>query len=361
VLHGYATSKTADSNTLVHTQEKGEIALKLAQWHRTTDRLGRKNKVIVLTIDDKIMLQIETEALLEALARGPDEGPLFILLEIYTPGGRVDFTKRICAAITQMDTCPVFAFVRGGEHGGALSAGAAIALACDKIYAVNNTVIGAAAPIAASSGGFKDLKDSYGQDVGEKISSAWRTYLASLAEQNDRPGLLACAMVDKDIEVIEVSEADHRLFIDPVNMTPQQSLVHTWSKKGSLLTLTAEDAVKCGIADKLVNSRLELLRHLDADKAEVVVDNSFGDAQRRFRRAKMRFNRLSKSLDFKIKQMQQTHIRARAMKLLSAIRDDYKSLVTLARHYPDLRINVQLVEAQLNTAEALYQEAKMRR
>ncbi|MHC4362735.1 MAG: hypothetical protein ACYSTZ_07905, partial [Planctomycetota bacterium] len=85
VVHGYATSKTADSNTLVHTQEKGEIALKLAQWHRTTDRLGRKNKVIVLTIDDKIMLQIETEAVLEALARGPDEGPLFVLLEIDTP------------------------------------------------------------------------------------------------------------------------------------------------------------------------------------------------------------------------------------------------------------------------------------
>jgi len=361
VLHGYATSKTVDGNTIVHTQQRGVAALNLANWQRTTDRLGRNNKVTVLTIDDKIMLEIQTDALVDAIGRSADAGPLFILLEIDTPGGRVDLARRVCAAITEMNNCPVVALTIGGQYGGALSAGAAVAFACDNIYMSNGTVIGAAAPIAAGATGFKDLKDRYGEEVGEKISSAWRTYLASLAEQNHRPGLLACAMVDKDIEVIEVSQADRRFFIDPVNLTPQQTLIHTWSKKGSLLTLTADDAVKCGIADKVVASRIELLRVLDADKAEIVVDDSFQDAQKRFRRAKMRFDRLSKSLDLKIKQMQQTQMRVRAMKLLSSIRDDYKSLVILARHYPDLHINVRLLEAQLNTAEALYQEAKMRR
>ena len=361
LLHGYATSKTADGNTIVHTQEKGVVGLNLAEWRITTDRLGRNNKVVVLTVDDKIMLQIETDALVEAITKSADQGPLFILLEIDTPGGRVDFTRRICGAIAQMDTCPVFAFVRGVEYGGAISAGAAVALACDKIYMANGTVIGAAAPIVAGKAGPRDLKESYGEDVGEKLSSAWRTYLASLAQQNNRPGLLACAMVDRDIEVVEVSQADHRLFIDPVNMTPQQQLVHTWSKKGSLLTLTAGDAVKCEIADKVVSSREELLRYLEADKAEIVTDDSFQEASRKFRRAKLRFNQLSKSLDLNIKQLQQTDIRVRALKLLNDIRKDYKSLVTLAKHYPDLHINVQLLEAQLNTAEALYQQAKMRR
>jgi ATP-dependent protease ClpP protease subunit len=361
LLHGYATSKTADGNTIVHTQEKGVVGLNLAEWRITTDRLGRNNKVVVLTVDDKIMLQIETDALVEAITKSADQGPLFILLEIDTPGGRVDFTRRICGAIAQMDTCPVFAFVRGGEYGGAISAGAAVALACNKIYMANGTVIGAAAPIVAGKAGPRDLKESYGEEVGEKLSSAWRTYLASLAQQNNRPGLLACAMVDRDIEVVEVSQAEHRLFIDPVNITQQQQLVHTWSKKGSLLTLTAEDAVKCEIADKVVGSREELLRYLEAGKAEIVTDDSFQEASRQFRRAKLRFNQLSKSLDLNIKQLQQTDIRVRALKLLNDIRKDYKSLVTLAKHYPDLHINVQLLEAQLNTAEALYQQAKMRR
>ncbi|HUT31619.1 MAG TPA: hypothetical protein VMX13_17655 [Sedimentisphaerales bacterium] len=361
VLHGYATSAAVDGNTVVHTQEKGVVGLNLSEWRITADRLGRNNKVIVLTIDDKIMLEIETDALVEAIVRSADAGPLFILLEIDTPGGRVDFTRRICAAITQTNNCPVVAFIMGGQYGGALSAGAAVAFACDNIYMSNNTVIGAAAAVAMGGDGLKDLKDSYGEEVGEKISSAWRTYLASLAEQNNRPGLLACAMVDRDIEVVEVSEAERRLFIDPVNITPQQHLVHTWSKKGSLLTLTADDAVKCEIADKVVNSREELLRHLGAAGTEIVTDDSFQEASKQFSRAKLRFNQLSKSLDFKIKQLQQTQIRPRALNILNEIRKDYKSLVTLAKHYPDLHINIRLLEAQLNTAEALYQEAKMRR
>lgn len=361
VFHGYATSAVVDGNIVVYTQEKGAVGLNLAEWRITADRLGRNNKVIILTVDDKLMLQIETDALVEAITKSADQGPLFILLEIDTPGGRIDFTRRICGAIAQMDTCPVFALVRGGEYGGAISAGAAVALACDKIYMTAGTVIGAAAPIVAGKAGPRDLKESYGEEVGEKLSSAWRTYLASLAQQNNRPGLIACAMVDRDIEVVEVSDADHKIFIDPVDIAPQQQLVRTWSKKGSLLTLTAEDAIKCEIADKVVGSREELLRYLDADKAEIVTDDSFQEASRQFRRAKLRFNQLSKSLDLNIKELQQTHIRVRALKLLNDIRKDYKSLVTLARHYPDLHINVRLLQTQLNTAEAMYQQAKMGR
>ncbi|MHC4704554.1 MAG: hypothetical protein ACYTFQ_28745 [Planctomycetota bacterium] len=134
-----------------------------------------------------------------------------------------------------------------------------------------------------------------------------------------------------------------------------------WSKKGSLLTLTAEEAVKCNIADKVVGSRAELLRHLKADNARVVTDNSLQEAQKQFRRAKLRVNKLSKSIDLNIKQMQKTQTTVRILKLLREIRTDYRTLITLAKRYPDLQINAQVLERQLNTAEALYQEAKMRR
>jgi membrane-bound ClpP family serine protease len=307
------------------------------------------------------MLEIETEAVVKAVAGACDQGPLFVLLEIDTPGGRVDFTKRICAAITQARNCQVVAFIKGGKYGGAISAGAAVAFACNKIYMAENTIIGAAAPTALSGGSAKDVKELFGEEVGEKIHSAWRAYLASLAEQHNRPALLAGAMVDKDLEVIEVWEPDKRLFIEPVDKTPQQHLVHTWSRKGSLLTLTAEEAAKCEIADKVVKSRQKLLRHLNAENAELVVDDSFQKAGEQFRKAKLRFNKLSKSIDLKIKQMKQTPIRVRAVKMLRDIRKDYKSLIILARRYPDLQVNVQVLERQLNSAEAIYKEMKMRR
>ncbi|MHC4482260.1 MAG: hypothetical protein ACYSW4_01790 [Planctomycetota bacterium] len=361
LLHGYATTQTEDDKSIVHTVEKGVVKLNLAQWQITADRLGRNNKVIVLTLDNRIMLEIGTDALVKAIAGASDEGPLFVLVEIDTPGGRVDFARRICGAITQARNCQVVAFVNGGKYGGAISAGAAVAFACDRIYMANNTVIGASSPIAVSGGSPKDIKETFGEEVGEKINSVWRAFLASLAEQNNRPVLLAGAMVDKDLEVVEVWEVDKRLFIDPADKTAQQQLVHTWSKKGSLLTLTAEQAVKCGIADKVVSSRQRLLRHLNAAGAEIVIDDSFQQARKRFERAKLRFNKLSKSIDLKIKQMKQTHIRVRAVKMLRDIRKDYKSLITLAKRYPDLHVSVQVLERQLNSAEAIYKEMKMRR
>ena len=107
VLHGYATSQTTGGKTTVKTLEKGSIELKLSQWQVTPNHLGRNKKVIVLTLNSQIMLDIETTALVEAIPKAADEGPLFILLQIDTPGGRTDYTHRICGAITQTKNCPV--------------------------------------------------------------------------------------------------------------------------------------------------------------------------------------------------------------------------------------------------------------
>ena len=217
ILHGYATSKTIAGKTIVRTLEKQELRLSLAQWKITADRMGRNNTVVIITLDKEIMLDIETQAIEQAIIKAADAGPLCIIFEIDTPGGRTDYARRICSAVTAAGTCEVVAFIKGGQFGGALSAGAALALSCDQIYMANNSVIGAAAVMFLSSTGMKDFKETFGAEVGEKISSAWRAYLASLAQQNHRPGLLARAMVDKDIEVIEVAGADERFFIDPIN------------------------------------------------------------------------------------------------------------------------------------------------
>ncbi len=359
VVHGYAVGQAEGVEIVVHTEEKGVVRLNLAEWEVTADRLGRNNKVIILTIDNEMMFEIETEALEQALGAVSKEGPLFILFEIDTPGGRTDLVQRICGAIADAGGCEVVAFVNGGPYGGAISAGAAAALACDKIYMANGTSIGAATVISLSEKGPTDIKKTFGEAVGEKFSSAWQAYLASLAEHNRRPGLLARAMIDKDLEVIEVSEADRKLFIEPVNRRPEQRVVHTWSKKGSLLTLTADEAIKCGIGDGIVNSRGELLRELDAAGAEVVINDDVQKAREELRRAQGQLNRIRKSIDLKIKQSGHRQPRAKVLKILRSARAEFKTLIKLAKKYPDLGLNIQVLEDELNTVEANYQEVKM--
>jgi membrane-bound ClpP family serine protease len=281
------------------------------------------------------------------------------LFEIDTPGGRGDLTRRICGAITQIMNCPTVAFVKGGKYGGALSAGAAVALACDKIYMADNTAIGAATAIAISEAGRPEsLKEAFGEEVGEKFASAWRAYFASLAEQNHRPGLLARAMVDRNTEVIEVADANQRLFIDPVNKKPQQRLVHTWSKKGSLLTLTAAEAVECVIADKVISSRQELLSELDAADAKVVLNSGIQDARAELKRAKRQVNRIRKSIDLKIEQSKYQQPKPKTLEILRSAKSEFQTLIKLAKKYPDLELDVQSLEKELNSIEAAYQDVK---
>ncbi|MHC4212392.1 MAG: Clp protease/crotonase-like domain-containing protein [Planctomycetota bacterium] len=360
-FHGYAWGKAVDGKTTVHTQEKGKVELKLAQWRIGYDRKGRHNKVIVMTLSDQVTRKIQTDALIDSISKAASEGPLFIILQIDTPGGRIDYTRKICGEISRLTYCPIYAYIVGDEFGGAISAGAAIAFACDKIYMKKNTVIGAAAPVVISSGQTKDLRKILGEDVGEKVSSVWRAYLASLAEHNDRPGLLAGAMVDSEVEVVEVTKDQKRYFIDPVDKAHDQELVHTWSKKGSLLTLTAEEAVKCSVADKVVESLVEVLVDLKVGDANIAVDDSFAKAGRRLNIVRQKYDKVSRGLDLKIKQMRETQSQFRAVKILGDIRKDYKSLIALARRYPDLKVSVNALEEQLNSAEAVYQELKVRR
>ncbi|MCD6393103.1 MAG: ATP-dependent Clp protease proteolytic subunit [Planctomycetes bacterium] len=133
-LYGYATSKTENGKTVVQTKENGRVSLNLAQYIILEDPQGRNNSVAIISIPEQIKLEMETDAFSEALTAESDKGPLFILIEIDSPGGRVDLTMRMCGAIAQLKTCQTVAFVNGGKYGGAYSAGAAIALACDKIY-----------------------------------------------------------------------------------------------------------------------------------------------------------------------------------------------------------------------------------
>jgi membrane-bound ClpP family serine protease len=375
-LHGYITSRPPGSNPparrgdntpkteeaddapiSVFTQEKGLLKLTSKDWEIKRDNLGRNNKVIIVPLDDAIMYEIETAAFEKAIADSSQEGPLFILVEIDTPGGRVDLAQRMCSAILRDADCNVIAFVKGGKNGGAISAGAAVALSCNKIYMTENTIIGAATLINTPKevNEFKDRK--YEDVVNEKYSSAWRAYLASLAQQNDRPGLLARAMVDSTIEVVEVNQGAKRLFIDPVNKRPGQQVERTWNKSGSLLTLTAREAVECTIADGLIGSREQLLKQLQAGDANVVTDKKVATARKDFQIAQRKMEEAMKDFDMKVKQSKYPQPQAKFMGILRGAKSDVETIKALAQKYPDLHMDVESVENELNSINAAYESA----
>jgi membrane-bound serine protease (ClpP class) len=143
-----------------------------------------------------------------------------VVLDIDTPGGRVDAAQRIVKALQEAEI-PTYALVN--PH--AFSAGAMIALATDRVYMRPGSVMGAATPVTGE-----------GQTAPEKIVSAMRAEMRSLAERRDLDPRVAEAMVDERIAVEGVVEA------------------------GLLLTLTAVEAERIGYAE-LVDDFRALLAH----------------------------------------------------------------------------------------------------
>lgn len=350
VLHGYRTGQDRNGRTVVYIADKGPLPLELSDWDIIVDRKGRKNKVIVIAVEQEISLQIMVESVSQAINRAADDGPLFILLEINSPGGRADFVEKICDKLIRTNYCPVIALVKSGTYGGALSGTAAVALACDKIYMEPDTAIGAAALISPAS-----------PFNNGDLSVAWQEYLAALAFKKSRPELLVRAMVDKDIEVVEVMDNDVRRFVEPSAAGPNQTVVRYWSRSGSLLTLTAAEAVSSNIAEAIVMDRTDLLRKSDAAEAEIIIDDGVDESLRTFKKARLKFKRLRNSLDGRIKIIEQTENLEEAINLLRKIRDEYKSLLLLAKRYPDLYLDIELIEEQLDSAADYYRRARIRK
>jgi membrane-bound serine protease (ClpP class) len=157
------------------------------------------------------------------------EGAAVVVLDIETPGGRVDAAERIVDAVNDSEV-PVYAYINRR----ALSAGAMISLSAQGIFMRPGSVMGAATPV-----------DGTGEEVSEKIVSAMRSSMRSLAEARGLDPAIAEAMVDADLEVPGVVDA------------------------GRLLTLTTSEAVEIGYA-RAVNDWPELMQALGTEGNPVV-------------------------------------------------------------------------------------------
>lgn len=357
IYHGYATGNEEAGVSEVNTVEDGIVKLNLSQFKITRDRAGRNETVALLTVPEEIALGMETNAFETAIRDAASRGPLFILIEIDSPGGRVDLAIRMCTAITKTVNCDTYAYIKGGDDGGAYSAAAAAALACNKIYMAPGTVIGAATLISRDERGKPiDITQGFGETVGEKMSSAWRNYLASLAESNNRPTVLVRAMENKDIEAIEVYENGKRVFMDAADKRPDQEAVKIWSKKGSLLTLTVAEAADCGIADKMYNNRQDLLADHNALSAQIIADGSMAEARKLYERIEKSLKRISASMDLNMKRLDATRSRGQALKTMKGLMSDAQFVLGLKRKYgDDVPVDEEAVQSFLNSVKADYE------
>lgn len=359
VYHGYAEQDAVAGKTTIHTTESGPVQINLTEYTVVRDGQGRNKHVAVFAFEDGIASETVTAAFEKAIVEESNRGPLLIIIEIDSPGGRVDLAMRICSAITKTRNCTTAAFIKGGKNSGAYSAAAAIALSCNKIYMSGATVMGAATVVAGSENGIVELESVVGNTVGEKIRSAWRNYLASLAEQNNRPVALARAMENKEIEVIRVRRNGKIMFIETTEKQPTDEVLNIQNRKGQLLTLPAQEAVKCFMADKVVSSFEEVLADAGASDATVEHPDQIDKAKEELEKVNRKFNQLKNAFDVKVKTLlAKAHNRGmtltEAKKSFRGIIQEVKYLIKLKQSYPDVPCEEEELQELLNNLQAEY-------
>lgn len=154
-----------------------------------------------------------------------------IVFEIDTFGGRVDAATVIRDAILDANALTI-AFVNKR----AISAGALISLACDKIVMTQASTMGATTPV-----------DGSGTKGSDKTVSYMRAEMRATAERTGRDVKIAEAMVDERIDVPGLS-----------------------AEAGRPATLTTEQALNYQIADETAETLIELLKIYDLGDAEIV-------------------------------------------------------------------------------------------
>lgn len=176
----------------------------------------------------------------KAIDKAYEDKANLIILELDTPGGLLSSALSIKNYIIESDV-PVVVYINKN----ALSAGALISLSAKEIYMSDGSVIGAATPIYVN--GNEPKKAS------EKEVSAMRAAMRASAEANNKNARAAEAMVDETIVLNRKSDG-----IDLDDKT--------------LLTLSADEAVKINIADKKANSIEEIIKLKGLDKNYTIVD-----------------------------------------------------------------------------------------
>lgn len=189
-----------------------------------------------------------------------------IILVIDSPGGSKEIAEHAAMAIANLDSANVTTIAWIPQ--GAWSGGALIAFGCDQIIMHPEAQIGDIGVIAQTEPGGQFER------VPEKIVSPFLQFATTLAKRKNRPAALLQAMIDKDLEVYQVtSKKDGRTtWMSDADI---QADSEEWIKgpmvpetrQGLLLTVNGQRAHELGLADAPAQNFDELRTRLGIEKS----------------------------------------------------------------------------------------------
>jgi membrane-bound serine protease (ClpP class) len=219
------------------------LILTCFSWSLPFSYADSEKSVYIVPIEDTVEKGLNA-FLKRAVREAEEDNASAIIFEVNTPGGAVDAAAGIGKLLTTTNIKTV-AFINNQ----ALSAGAYISLNTDEIYMVPGATMGSAAII-----------DQAGNTAGKKAESYWFAAMQSAAKNSGRDPIYALAMADENVHLPELG-----------------------AEKGSLLTLTADQALEVGYAEGIVKNQDELLKGLNLQDAQLKkVDESFAEKLARF-------------------------------------------------------------------------------
>ena len=303
---GFRTHRKSGDRVLVfHAEQNKFIPLNLNEYEITANQEGRNHSVMVIKIDQPEILisQVVSREVADSILKAADKGPRALIIQIDSPGGQGPYMKTVAEAITtaaERTGCPAAAYLSGGQYGGAFSAAAVVALACERIYIAPGASIGAVGPMSSAAMNDQELLqylDHYSSDT----LATFGLYASSLARRNNRPELLGRALVDKQLVIAEVRSTDGKQSLvelsqrqenqsvvrliteglsgDPVQGSSAAAILRDYSK---LLNLSSAEALRWNMADKQVSSLAEILSDLDLASAQIVNVSSFNSTIKKF-------------------------------------------------------------------------------
>ncbi|MCX5682311.1 MAG: hypothetical protein NT049_01325, partial [Planctomycetota bacterium] len=189
-----------------------------------------------------------------------------IVLDIDTPGGLVVEAEQTVDLMIQNKNFRFVALVRS-----ALSAGAMLALACNEIYMTDTATIGAAVSYRRDADGSIVRLPP---DVDEKFQSAWRAVCRKAADHGGHDSLLAEAMADRSF-ALTMRKAGDRIVLE------RDGTGDVLKANGKILTLTAREAVACGLAKGIAEDISAVLWRLGIDQSTPASEQLVADIEGR--------------------------------------------------------------------------------
>lgn len=223
------------------------------------DQDERETKARIVKLQGMIDWELEFQ-LMRQIDRALESGCNLLIVEIDSPGGRVDASENIVDRLLEVSDGGVRTIAYVPKQ--AISGGGLVALACDEIYMHPDAHLGDIGPISMKAGGQFEHAE-------EKVVSYLREIARTLAQKKGRPPALLMSMIDKRLPVYRVTnrETGRVWFLSETEIQEQggqweKGVLIDGTQEGNFLNLDGKRAADLMIAEAPVDSLESLTQRI---------------------------------------------------------------------------------------------------